>query len=53
MLCSILLSILGVHDVGTKATASIEGISKDDTMLLNCLERVSYARVLSWIIVLS
>jgi hypothetical protein len=37
--------MLDVRTVGASDFASSEGVSKDDKMLLNCLEHVSYAKV--------
>jgi hypothetical protein len=38
--------VLDVRNVGASALASNEGVLEDDKMLLDCLERVSYVKVL-------
>jgi hypothetical protein len=43
----IFLFVLGGHDVGASDMAIAEGTSEDGASLLNCLECVSYATVLS------
>jgi hypothetical protein len=38
------------YDIGASSLANIESASKDDRALLNCLENLSYVRVLSWLL---
>jgi hypothetical protein len=45
--------VLGVHNVVAGGLAGSEGASDDDKALLDCLQRVSCARVLGWLTVLS
>jgi hypothetical protein len=40
--------VLGVHDVDVGALASGDGAYKDDRMLLNYPEHVSYAKVFTF-----
>jgi hypothetical protein len=46
------LFVFGGHDVGASTMPIAEGTSENDASLLNCLEHVSYVRVLSGLVVL-
>jgi hypothetical protein len=40
--------VLVAHKVGASALISHEGVSEDDQKLLDCLDRVSYAKASVW-----
>jgi hypothetical protein len=40
-----LVFVIAACDVGVVALTGSKGVSEDDKMLLDCLERVSYAKV--------